>query len=347
MYIDCHVHLRDFEQKYKETVLHGLEVALDSGVDAVFDMPNTNPPIMTLEIVENRLALAKNANSPIFYGLYMGLTKNPEQIKRGVEAYRRFFPRVVGFKLYAGHSVGDLGVILPEDQFIVYETLTQEGYNGVLAVHSEKESLMDAKKFNPLQPITHCYARPEKAEIDSVKDQTHFAYATRFPGKLHVAHISSPKAVELVNEAKQKGLDISCGVCPHHFIYDWQAMYSNEGILMKMNPPLRSPESQEQMFRYLKEGKIDWIETDHAPHSLEEKTQNPFMSGIPGLPWWPLFEEFLKQNNFTNQQIKDLTFNNIAKRFKIDIPRTRRQIKDRRKDYSFNPYKEIEKQLGW
>jgi len=69
------------------------------------------------------------------------------------------------------------------------------------------------------------------------------------------------------------------------------------------------------------------------------------MSGIPGLPWWPLFEEYLRQNNFTNQQIENLTFSNVARRFEIDIQKTKKPIKDRKKDYPFNPYAQLEKEL--
>lgn len=347
MYIDAHVHLRDFNQKHKETVKHGLEVARDSGVDAVFDMPNTNPPIMTRELVQERIKLAQEANVPeVFYCLYVGMTSDPEQVKRAIEVYREFFPRVVGFKLYAGHSVGHLGVINVEDQAMIYQTLSKEGYSGCLAIHAEKESELDNSTWSYHNPITHCHARPEKAEIESVRDQLQLAKNYDFKGKLHIAHISSPGAVELVQKAKAEGLDISSGVCPHHFIYDWQQMGEEKGVLWKMNPPLRSPESREKMLNYLRSGKIDWIETDHAPHTLDEKVKEPFMSGIPGLPWWNLFEEYLRQNNFSDGQIGELTFSNIARRFEIDVSRSRRVLVDRRGDYPFNPYKPIEEQLS-
>lgn len=349
MYIDAHVHLRDFNQKHKETIKHGLEVARDSGIDAVFDMPNTDPPIMIRDLVVDRLKLAENAGvKEVFYGLYMGLTKETEQVKKAVGVYREF-PQVIGMKFYAGHSVGNLGVIKIEDQSKVYGTLTQEGFDGVLAVHAEKESFVDSDKFNFNCPITHCHARPEISEIESVKDQISLAKKANFKGKLHIAHISSPKAVEIVNDAKLGGLDISCGICPHHFIYDWGLMWSftnvYHGLLFKMNPPLRSPESRKQIFQYLREGKIDWIETDHAPHTLEEKMNGPFMSGIPGLPWWNIFEEYLRINDFSDKQIEDLTFNNVINRFQINITKKKKELKDRRNDYPFNPYRPIEEQL--
>ena len=274
----------------------------------------------------------------------MGLTGYQEQVKRAVDACLEF-PQVIGMKLYAGHSVGNLGVIKIEDQARVYETLAQEEFMGVLAVHAEKEDELNLSLWNYHNPVTHCHARPEKAEVESIKDQIKLAKNYKFKGNLHIAHISSPAAVDLVQQAKSEGLNISCGICPHHFIYDWQQMTCKDGILWKMNPPLRSPESREKMLQYLKSGKIDWIETDHAPHTLNEKVSEPFMSGIPGLPWWGVFDEYLRMNNFSDVMIEQLTFTNIIKRFGMDISRSRRKIIDRRGDYPFNPYKLLEEQL--
>src|SRR3989344_147200 len=129
MFIDTHVHLRDFNQKKKrETIQHGLEVARDAGVDAVFDMPNTDPAITTEEVLLDRLRVAREAGVPeVFYGVYMGLTADQEQVKRAVEATRKH-REVVGLKLYAGHSVGNLGVTELEDQLRVYTLLAAEGY---------------------------------------------------------------------------------------------------------------------------------------------------------------------------------------------------------------------------
>jgi len=347
MYIDSHVHLRDFKQKHKETIFHGLKVASDSDVDAVFDMPNSDPPITTREVVIDRLKLASQVDaSDVFYGVYMGLTADPEQIKRAVDVQREFL-HVVGFKLYAGHSVGTLGVVSKEDQHMVYHTLAQEGYDGVLAVHCEKESQLHPHLWNHKEPITHCYARPEEAEVESINDQLQLSLDAKFKGKLHIAHISSPRAVDALIHAKSVGRDVSSGICPHHFIYDWSQMCTKEGLLWKMNPPLRQPESRNELFDYLKTGKIDWIETDHAPHSLEEKINNPFMSGIPGLAWWPLFAEYLRKHEFSNDLIHRLTFSNIVNRFELDIDCKDRLIRDRRGDYAFDPYVHMAQEIGW
>lgn len=350
MYIDAHVHLRDFRQSHKETIRHGLEVARDSGVVAVLDMPNTDPPLTTKDIALARIRRAENANVPeVFYGVYMGLTADVEQVKSAVAATHAI-PQIVGMKLYAGHSVGNLGVVRQEDQQHVYETLADEGYEGVLVVHAEKEAAIDSTLWQPKFPITHCFARPEKAEIESVKDQLNLATQTGFRGKLHIAHISSPVAVTLVQSAKADGLDISSGVCPHHLLYDWNQMNGyddHNGLLWKMNPPLRNPKSRQDLFRLLREGKIDWIETDHAPHTLDDKLQSPYMSGIPGLPWWPFFAEYLRLHDFANAEIERLTFSNARTRFGIDsVDMAHRNIVDRRSDYQFNPYRPLEQELG-
>lgn len=346
MYIDTHVHLRDFKQGHKETIKHGLEVARDSGLDAVFDMPNTDPTITTREIFLERLKLAKDSDVPeVFYGVYLGATADSEQVKFIVDICREF-EQAVGIKMYAGHSVGNMGIVRKEDQHKVYSVLARESYNKVLTIHCEKESEMTHSLWDQSHPITHCFARPEIAEVESVKDQIELAVDAGFRGKLHIAHISSPGAVEIVSDAKSKGIDISCAICPHHFIYDWNQMRGENGLLLKMNPPLREPYSREKMLSLLRDGKIDWVKTDHAPHSLTEKTSHPYMSGIPGLPWWPLFEEYLRRYNFTDTQIQGITFNNARNRFGLDIKMSRRKIVDRRMDYPFNPYGPLEEQLG-
>ena len=124
-------------------------------------------------------------------------------------------------------------------------------------------------------------------------------------------------------------------------------MYQTGGIKWKMNPPLRAPKRPEILLEDLKSGRIDWIETDHAPHTLDEKVKDPFMSGIPGLPWWKVFEEFLRYHGFSDKRIEEVTFSKVLERFKLDIKKSQRKIKDRRSDYPFNPYETLEKTVSY
>ncbi len=344
MYIDSHVHCRDEEESYKETIAHALEVARDSNVDAIFDMPNTRRPVINRQRVEERLKIAQQANIPeVFYGLYIGLTKDRKQIRHAVALTRDkiFAPHVVGLKFYAGHSVGNLGVTKLEDQAMIYETLAQEQYQGIMFIHAEKESEMNPGQFTAALPISHCFARPPKAEQESIKDQIMLTRQYNFKGKLHIAHISHPVSVKLVKEARLSGLDISCGVCPHHLLYNHSRMEKKDGLLWKMNPPLREPGAPSLLLEELRQGNIDWIETDHAPHSLEEKINHPYLSGIPGLPWWPSFAEYLRHHDFSEKDIEKITFENCRNRFNLDIKQAKHAVKDHRNDYQF-PHAELQ-----
>ena len=328
--IDPHVHCRGWAQSHKETRAHALSVAEKIGLSGIFDMPNTSPPVNSRELIEKRLEDADKVGSSVFYGIYAGLTSNPNQIREVVKAWREFFPRVVGLKMFAGHSVGNLGIIKEDEQNLVYQTLVKEGYSGVLAVHCEKESLLKKDLWNPKNPISHSYARPPESEVESIKDQIKFATESRFKGNLHIAHISVPESVGLVDRARQEEkIRITCGLTPHHCCLNYDLIpKSQEGLLYKVNPPIRAVDSSGGILSLLKQGKIDWIETDHAPHTLKEKTGkaldaegNPqYMSGFPGLPFYPHFLDFLRTGGFSEEQIRNLTHKNICDTFNINLP---------------------------
>ena len=105
------------------------------------------------------------------------------------------------------------------------------------------------------------------------------------------------------------------------------------GILLKVNPPLRTKEYQEELLRRLKERKIDFIETDHAPHSMEDKIQR-YSSGIPGLHLWPEITGRLRCLDFSEQKIRDLTFNNAKRIFGIDVKQTENRGRIQHNEYA-------------
>ncbi len=342
--IDPHAHLRDWNQKHKETIKHGLNVAYHAGFDAVFEMPNTEPAITSKEKILERIELAdkaiKELGIKIFHGLYAGLTVDIKQIKEVVETYNKKFPRVVGLKMFAGHSTGNMGIIREEEQKLVYKTLAELDYKGVLFVHCEKEAYMKPELWNPEKPINHCKARPPEAEVESVKDQIRFAKESGFNGHLHIAHVSVPDSVELINKAKNY-LDISCGCTPHHCLLDESYMEKSNGIMYRMNPPLRDKESALKILEYLKEGLIDFMESDHAPHTYEEKIKG--MAGVPNLPYYPVIIKILKKRGFSDEKIREITHTNIERIFNIKIKENKREIDSERfyKDYCFNPYENL------
>ena len=344
--LDCHVHCRDDEWRHKETIEHALRVAEDVGLAGIFDMPNTKPAVTTRKRVLERLELARNANSNVFFGVYIGLTSDKEQIRESVETWREFFPQpedrtgVVGLKMFAGKSVGDLSVTEPEAQQEVYRQLFNLSYNGVLVVHCEKESFMK-DLWNPKNPISHCEARPEQAETESIEDQIGFAYNSRFRGHLHIAHVSTPRSVVLVRSAPL-ALRASCGVTPNHLLLNNGVMLRKDGIAWKVNPPLRNPETQRQLLAYARERKIDVLESDHAPHAYAEKfngINGEYMSGIPGLASWQHYLLFLEVAGVPPELIERMTFENVNQIFGLQIQK--RSLEPRSinhmPEYAFDP----------
>ena len=324
--IDPHVHLRDGAQQAKETLRHGLRVAYRAGLDGVFEMPNTDPPLTSREAILRRMddadAAMNAAGIHLFHGLYAGLTAVPRQIEDVVRAWKELFPRVVGLKLFAGHSTGAMGIIDPREQALVYRTLAALGFDGVLAVHCEKEALLKPAEWDPGRPVTHARARPPAAEVASVDDQKAHARAARFKGTLHVCHISTPWAVDLVRGTHEKSDDtlrMTCGLTPHHALLDAGMMETEKGVLLRMNPPLRPLPMPSLMLERLRRGDIDWIETDHAPHTLQDKMAG-YASGVPGLPFYPRFVRMLAERGLSAERVGELTHGAICRAFGMSLP---------------------------
>lgn len=344
MYIDPHVHCRDEEQSYKETIAHTLKVAENAGFTAIFDMPNTQRPVTTKDRVLERARLFENSQSPLCFGIYMALTEDENQVKHAVETYKNRPIKnskwsIVGFKLYAGNSTGNIGVTIEDKQRLVYKTLAKEDYKGVLVVHAEKESLFRPGLFDPKKPITHAYARPPESEVESVKDQIRFAKESGFRGTLHIAHVSVPESVNIIYE--ERDINVTCGVTPHHLIFDYNKMEEPDGLLLKMNPPLREPGMNKELLEMLKGDQITWIETDHAPHTLEEKLNNHPMSGIPNLQAFPKFINWLSLQGVTHDKISLLTYHNIQKVFNMWLPQLKSKPVENIGEYEFDPYKGV------
>jgi dihydroorotase len=348
--IDPHVHLRDWGQAAKETLRHGLSVAYRAGLDAVFEMPNTEPPLVTRESILRRIdsadAALKELGIPLVHGLYAGLTAVPRQVEEAVRAWKELFPRVVGLKMYAGHSTGQMGIVDQKDQALVYRTLTALGFTGVLAVHCEKEGMLRPGEWDPARPVSHARARPPAAEVASVDDQKTFARAARFRGTLHVCHISTPWAVDLLRGKHEGnsgtgGYRVTCGLTPHHALLDANMMEESDGLLLKVNPPLRPLPFPALMMDRLMDGSIDWIETDHAPHTRRDKLEG-FASGFPGLAFYPRFLGILSRRGVSDERLRELTHGAICRAFGMDIRASGRKAEPGlQKEYEFDVFGRI------
>ena len=234
--IDPHVHLRDWNEREKETILHGMESGFLSGIDTFFDMPNTNPPLTNRDNILRRIEDGIKAEEElgkkgmdVHYHLYLGLTPERRQVEEMVDLYSTLFPRVIGLKLFASHSTGNMGIIDESEERNIFKILSESDYKGVVAVHSEKTSYFTSSPF-------HSLSRPSVSEVESVRDMIEFATDAEFKGTLHIAHISTKGALTLVKEAKKEGkIKVTSGATPHHALFNME----KENTYLKMNPPLR------------------------------------------------------------------------------------------------------------
>ncbi len=319
MTIDPHVHCRDGRQAHKETIAHVLRLCDAQGVDVVCDMPNTDPPILTEADLEARLALVP-PGARERYRLFLGVTADDAQV-RAAARLAGDCPAVAGLKLYAGPSVGPLAVVREADQQRLYAVLAEAGYRGVLAVHAEKAALLAPSRFDPARPASHSAARPPEAETASIRDQVAFARQADFRGTLHICHVTTAAALACIRTARAD-LQVTCGATPHHLLWsDAQMHRGPEGLLYKVNPPLRAPADAVALRRALKDGAIDWIETDHAPHAVSEKLYPPYESGYPSLCLYRgLVDEMLPYWGLDDARIRAVTGGTARRMFMERTP---------------------------
>ena len=340
--IDPHVHFRDFSQKDKETILHGMKTGLEAGFNIFLDMPNTNPPLTHRDTVLMRLEEGAKAieaiqgeygDADLHYSVYLGLTDDERQIDEMVSLQRELFPSVCGLKLFASQSTGNMGIVEKENQERIYALLSSLGYDGVVAVHSEKESLFNRDETE------HSRVRCPESETASVSDQIELALKTGFRGNLHIAHISTKGALRLVREAKKDGIRITCGATPHHSLLT----VKNEGVFTKMNPPLRDSVNRDAVLEGLFDGTVDWAESDHAPHTLPDKIGGA--SGIPGIEGMLRMIRFLRSEGMTEERLNGLFRENAVKTFRLPwtaspVPKkiTDEMIEKAGKEYPFSAW---------
>jgi dihydroorotase len=312
MIIDPHVHCRDGRESYKETIAHVLKLCDEQGVGMIFDMPNTDPPLLAEGDAEARLQLVP-PGARRRYRMFLGATADPAQLQAAAAAVANH-EYVIGLKLYAGRSVGSLAVVSEQDQQQIYRTLAEAGYTGVLAVHCEKEALC-TKDFDPAQPQSHGLARPVAAEAQAIADQIRFAVTAGFRGKLHICHVSSAAGLEAMRSGRGQ-LPLTCGVTPHHLLWSAAQMTGPAGLLYKVNPPLREPADNISLRQALKDGTLDWLESDHAPHPVSEKLYPPYASGYPSLCLYrTVVEELFPCWGLSGDRIRELTGDAVRRVF--------------------------------
>ncbi|MFA5090235.1 MAG: dihydroorotase [Candidatus Omnitrophota bacterium] len=258
--VDMHVHLRQPGREDKETIYSGTKAALKGGVTSLLAMPNTQPPMdSAVNIKLLKGILKKDAQANVF--ICAAITKG----RQGKEV-----SDISGLQQEGVVAVSDDGSSV-DDKEVMAEALKKAGLNKVLVIcHSEDKALSSGGMVNLGIISTRMGLRGMADEAEYKRVARDVELAKEYSCPLHLAHISSQESVKIISLAKKKGVRITAEATPHHLSLNEEAVLGYD-TNFKMNPPLRSKEDVQALKKGLKEGIIDVIASDHAPHTENEK----------------------------------------------------------------------------
>ena len=260
-FVDPHVHLRTPGQEHKEDLDSGTRAAAAGGFVAVVAMPNTDPVVDSAPLLRSlREAARREACVPV--GFLAAVTRGLAG-EALTEMHELREAGALGFT-DDGRPVHRAGVLRTALQY-------QRLAGGVLALHEEDPTLSGTGVMHE-GPVS---ARLGLAGIPAVSESTMIArdaaLARYEDGRIHIQHLSARGSVEAVAEAKARGVRISCEASPHHLTLTDEALLGDLDTGLKMNPPLRGEDDRRALVEGLRDGTIDCVATDHAPHAREEK----------------------------------------------------------------------------
>lgn len=271
--VDIHVHFREPGQEYKATYSSESSAAAAGGVTTICDMPNNGAlAVVDAERFEGKRAVAA-ARSLVDFGIYAYLAGSDErELRRMVDA------GAMGFKWdmsLAGVEVGPGRCLpTPEDALPYFQAVARVG--ATIGVHAEDRALIlrlsaALRGAGRLDARAHVESRPVEAEVIALRQAV--ALARESGVRLHVAHLSSAAGLELVRAAKREGLPISAETIPAFLFLDADD-YERLGTLMKIHPAVKYREDRDALWDGLRDGSLDCVATDHAPHTAEEKRRD-------------------------------------------------------------------------
>ena len=304
-FCDVHVHFREPGFSYKETMETGSKAAARGGYTAVCTMPNLKPVPDCKVNLDVQLELAKN--SVIHVYPYGSITVG--QQGRELAAMEEMAADVIGFS--------DDGKGIQEEKMMRSAMLRAKALNKMIVAHCEVNDLLRGGYIHDGE-----YARKHGHKgICSASEYEQIERDLRLVEeigcKYHVCHISTKESVEIIRQAKARGLDVTCETGPHYLVMDDSDL--QEDGRFKMNPPLRSVADREALIAGLQDGTIDMIATDHAPHSAEEKSKGLAGSafGVVGIETaFPvMYTHLVETGVITLEKLIDLLSTNARKRF--------------------------------
>ena len=273
-FIDLHVHLREPGFEYKETIATGALAAAAGGFTTICPMPNTKPATDSADMI--KLILGKAEREAVVNILPIGAIT--------IEQAGNELVNIKGLKTAGAVALSEDGKSVM-DTALYMEAMRQAAHYGIpIFAHCEDKSLVGKGVINAGKKAVELGLSGISNAVEDIITARDIIMAKESGAQLHLCHISTRDSARMLEAAKKDGLPVTGEVCPHHFILADNDINSDDSNY-KMNPPLRSPEDVEALRQALKEGVIDIIATDHAPHSIEEKAKSfaeaPF--GIVGL----------------------------------------------------------------
>ena len=279
---DIHIHAREDvsgQHLYKEDFLTAAAAAMNGGVTHVADMPNNPVPPIEDESYKAKLQLASRA--PISILLYAGI--GPQTRPLSV---------TVPYKVYMGPSIGEL--FFKDDREL--ENVLQHYRGQWVSFHCEDPVEMNKHKHQH----AHHLRRPVECEV--LATQTALRFIEKFQLKGKLCHYSAGEGLPLIREARKRGVFVQAEVTPQHLYFSQAQLAEKDRGFFQMNPPIREEQDREAMLAAARGGEIDFLATDHAPHSHEEKLKGT--SGLTGLDSYGAFVTWLLQDQkFTPERI--------------------------------------------
>lgn len=312
--IDDQVHFREPGATHKANIHSESRAAVAGGVTSYMEMPNTNPSTTTKELLKQKFDIAEE-NSLANYSFFIGATEdNIDEISE-ID-----ISEVAGVKLFLGSSTGSL---LVKDKKAI-ERIMQESPT-IIAAHCEDDRIIgeNLQKFkaeygDDIPVEKHCEIRSEEACYKSSSEAVEIAKRTN--AKFHIFHISTEKEISLLNDNPIEEKNITAEVCVHHLFFN-NTDYSKLGARIRWNPSVKYESDRLALIQALKDGKIDVVATDHAPHSWEEKC-NPYTKCPSGAPMvqhsLQVMIELSKQGYFEIEDVVKWMCHNPARLYHID-----------------------------
>lgn len=276
-FIDVHVHLREPGATHKEDFASGTAAALAGGVTMVCVMPNTNPSIVDRDTFNQFRELAR-LGARCDYALYVGASDN------NWEHAHELATQACGLKMYLNDTYGTLRL---SDMVAWQRHLMRWPKRAPIVCHAERQSMA------AVILLAHLLERP-----------------------VHICHVARKEEIQLIRAAKEKGIRVTCEVCPHHLFLSTRDVERIGCGMAEVRPLLCSPEDQEALWEHMEY--IDVFATDHAPHTLEEKQSESPPPGFPGLETiLPLLLQAVHEGRVTLEDIKRKFYRNPRNIFNL------------------------------